>query len=231
MVFSKGVVLSSSTRKPRYMRRKKLSRSARRKMIKPKYNIRGRFRLSQPVHYFTRFQNGGTIQATIGVAPTYGVTYWQLDQVPGYAEFTAMYDFYKINAVQVKYIPISNITNTTLGSRTDFYNRFISVIDYNDRAVPSSLDSLRQYSNCKVTPNLMVHKRFLHPRPLVTIDEDSSSGGVYGYGQVGTQWISTDTNQAEWYGIKWGIDHPTPGATEDLYNVEFKVYLSFKGRN
>lgn len=222
----------------RYNRRynKGSNKAMKRQMLRPKIRVRGRYRLTQPVHYFTRFQNQGTISLTNGTTSTFGVVYWNLASIPGYTEFSAMYDFYKINAVSVRFIPISNVNlsgNSTLEIQTTYYNRFISVIDYNDRGVPTSLDDLRQYSNCRVSPNNVVHKRFLHPRPTIAVDEDSGSGGSYGIGQASgrTTWITTASNQCEWYGIKYGIQHANPGATIGAYNIETKVYLSFKGRN
>lgn len=211
------------------------ARKNKRQMVRPKYRIRGRYQISQPVHYFTRFQNGGTISTTASVANTYGVIYWELAAVPGYAEFTAMYDFYKINAVQVRFIPLTNVSSymqiTTDAAVVNYYNRLITCIDYNDRQVPTTLDQIRQYSNCKVTPNSITHKRFLHPRPTIAIDEDSGSGSVYNVGQTGNVWISTVANQTEWYGIKYGIEHDATAAIQDIYKLEFKIYLSFKGRN
>jgi len=200
------------------------SKWARKQMIKPKMNGI----VKQPVHYFTRFQDGGTITAS-GGTETFGVLYWDLASIPGFAEFTALYDFYKINAVQVRFLPISDNTYSD-SSILQASNRLITVIDYNDRTVPTSLNDLRQYSNCKVSPFNRIHKRFLHPKPLITMDEDSSSGGVYGIGQAGRPpWIATTSNQCEYYGIKYGIEHPSSSSI--LYKVEYKLYLSFKGRN
>lgn len=209
--------------------KRKFSRKATRQMIKPKFGGV----IKQPVHYFTRYQDGGTIMSTISSTVTYGNIYFELAAIPNYSEFGNMYEFYKINAVQVRFIPLSNVTvpNTTVTH--NLYNyRIITVCDYNDRAVPTSLNDLRQYSNCKVGANSRVHKRFLHPKPLVTMDEDSGSGTIYGLGQLQkTPWISTASNQCEWYGIKYGIETMSSATSFPLYKVEYKFYLSFKGVN
>lgn len=200
-------------------------------MLKP--TMGGRVR--QPVHYFTRFQNGGSITALTGTTTTFGAIYWDLASVPGYTEYSNMYDFYKINAVQVRFIPQTDNTDPITASWLTVsakFNRLITVLDYNDRTVPTSLDDLRQYSNCKVASNNYVAKRFLHPKPTITMDEDATSGGVYGIGQsTRTPWVSTASNQCEWYGIKYGIEHGSMPSDASLYKLEFKLYLSFKGRN
>jgi len=220
------------TRKRTFNRKRTFkSKWARKQMIKPKFGGK----VKQPVHYFTRFQDGGTITGLTGTTSTFGVVYWDLASLPGYGEFLSMYDFFKINAVQAKFIPTSNVSlgnNDTVARLTEYSNRFISILDYNDRNVPTSLNDLRQYSNCKVTGNNRIHKRFLHPKPLITMDEDSNVSNSYGIAQAARNpWISTQSNQCEYYGIKYGIEHPALNQNGDLYKVEFKVYLSFKGRN
>lgn len=204
-------------------------RAMKRQMLKPK--IGGK--LKQPVHYFTRYADGGTISLVDNTTATYGVLYFELANIPGYSEFSAMYDFYKINAVQVKIIPSVNVTTGQGGEAVSaYYNRFFSVIDYNDRAVPNSVNDLRQYSTCKVTPQQRIHKRFFHPRPVFVVDEDAGSGSSVGVGQVSgkSTWIATASNQTEWYGIKYAYEHPDPNATIDAFKVEYKFYLSFKGK-
>lgn len=199
-----------------------------RQMLKPK--IGGK--LKQPVHYFTRYADGGTITTIDNTTATYGVLYFELANIPGYSEFSAMYDFYKINAVQVKIIPSLNVYGTAGESTGAYYNRFVSVIDYNDRAVPNAINDLRQYSTCKVTPQQRIHKRFFHPRPVFVVDEDSGSGSSVGVGQVSgkSTWIATASNQTEWYGIKYAFEHPDPNQSVDVFKVEYKFYLSFKGK-
>lgn len=205
-------------------------------MVKPMYGGK----VKQPVHYFTRFQDGGTISTTAATANTFGVIYWEFTSIPGYAEFTSMYDFYKINAVQVRFIPVSNQTisvdqTTYAANTTSHYNRLITVLDYNDRTVPTSLNDLRQYSNCKVSPGNFTHKRFIHPKPTISIDEDSASSNQLAFGQLPGKnpWLATNgATNVEHYGIKFGIEHPSIASNSyPLYKVEFRVYLSFKGRN
>lgn len=205
-------------------------------MIKPRYNGR----VSQPVHYFTRFGTKNLIQATAATTATYGTIHFQLDEVPGYAEYSVMYDWFKINAVKVMLIPLSNVTLTPIytgagvnyayNQQTDHANRCITVIDYNDRTTPTALDDLRQYSNCKVSPNNVIVKRFFHPKPLNAMDEDSIHSNSYGMSQVGSPWIAMQSNQCEYYGIKYGIEHPSMTNNESLYRIEVKYYLAFKGR-
>jgi len=220
-----------STRKKRFARRRRYTgRYAKKQMLKPIMNGR----LRQPIHYFTRHVDFGTISGDGTGTETLGSFYFRFSEVPGYAEFSAMYDYYQIKAVKVTFIPVSNVSLETSAyptPQTQYDYRLITVLDYNDSAVPSSLDVLRQYSNCKVTSNNRIHKRYLHPRPLVTIDEDSGQGGVYSYGEAPkNQWIAIANNQVRYFGIKYGFEQ-TNNSTLQRYRVEAKYYLCFKGKN
>lgn len=226
------MVYRKTFKKRPYKKYGNTKRMMKRQMLKPKMNGK----LRQPVHYFTRFQAAGDVTVVDNATNSFGVQYFELANVPGYTEFSAMYDFYKINAVQVKFIPISNVNQGVAGSAVPVYaynNRFISAIDYNDRTVPTTLDELRQYSSCKVTPGCKIHKRFLHPRPTMVVDEDSNQGSSVGLAQTSgaSTWVSTASNQTEWYGIKWGFEHGDSNITTYVaYRIEYKLYLSFKGK-
>lgn len=185
-------------------------------------------RLVQPVHYFKRHLDYGTVTAQVGETTTFGNVYFELDLLNNYTEFTAMYDNYKVIALKVYFIPISNVT-TLNSENTEHYNRIVTVIDYNDRDIPTNVNELREYSTCQVKPNNILHTRYFHPRPTITMDEDATSGGVYGIGQVKGVWVSTASNQCEWYGVKYGIQHDSiTSEAKALYKIEVKAYLAFK---
>lgn len=194
-------------------------------------------RIRQPVHYFHRFVGKTTISYD-GTSPTYGSLYFQLADVPGYSEFITMYDFFKIVAVKVMFVPYMNVTyyDATAGvsiNNSNYSNRFFSVIDYNDSTTPTSLDDLRQYSNCKMTPRTRTHKRFFYPKPVMVVDKDSSSGSTVGYAEViKNPWISTESLDTRYYGIKYGFEQTNPSnSTNEAYRVECVYYMKFKGRN
>lgn len=209
----------------RRRRFQKKGRSMTKQMLKPM--IRGRVR--QPVHYFTRFQDGGTIVAATSTTTTFATFFLRLQDIPGYTEFQAMYDFYKINAVQVRFIPLFNSSDGSFNVN-EYSTRIATVIDYNDDGTPTSMNDLRQRENCKISPYNKIHKRFFHPKPIVAIDEDAGSGTNTGFGQTQkTPWVSCASDAVQWHGLKMGIQHPS-ASTYSLYVIEYKVYLAFKGK-
>jgi len=187
-------------------------------------------RLVQPVHYYKRHLDYGKITISSTTTETYGNVYFQLDLLNNYTEFTALYDNYKLIAMKVYFIPISNVTIALTSNEraTETFNRIVTVIDYNDRDTPTNIHQLREYSTCQVKSNNIVHTRYFHPRPTITMDEDATSGGVYGIGQVKNVWVSTASNQCEWYGVKYGIQHPSLSSDQDIYKIEVKAYMAFK---
>lgn len=211
----------------RYKKRYTRKRSMKRQMLAPKMGGR----LRQPIHYFTRFADEGVVSTTANQGFTTGSIYFDLSTIPGYGEFTALYDFFKIKAVKVTFVPISNVNIVYTGDEPAFYYRFYSCIDYNDRTVPASINVIREYGNCKFTPGLVLHKRFLHPKPVMTVDEDSTSGGNYGLSQGNRDpWIATASNQCEYYGVKYGFEHANQASVVPAYRCELKYYLAFKGK-
>lgn len=143
-----------------------------------------------------------------------------LDQVPGYTEFTNLYDFYKLNAVKLTFYP-QMTQNISLGSvnNANASARFFSVIDLNDATAPTSSNDLREYSTCRMTPILRRHSRFLKPRIQ---DADK----VY---TPGRPWLYTSSPSIKHFGLKIFVEPMGSTSTTDMeYKCEAKFYLSFK---
>lgn len=206
-------------------RRRRNIRYKKRMLAKPRI---GR-RIYQPIHYFTRSLSY-TLQVSNGNTSFHGAMKFALNYLPNYTEFLNLYDMYRINAVKVSFIPLSNVT-LSLGNAavidqyTSNYSRFQTVIDYNDKNLLTSADEYREYSTYKWTPNTRIHTRFFRPRYTPTVTE---GGGTYGVTSSST-WVSTASNATEWYGIKYHINFGVAApATLTTHEVEVKYYLSFR---
>ena len=131
-------------------------------------------RRRQNIHQFTKFVNKQAIVGLTGTGHTAGALTFKISDITGWAtDFQTAYDQYRIKAVKVSFVPVSNITNFTThldgDSRTTFYNRIFTAFDPNDANAPSNSDQLREYKNAKWSPNNVVHKRFIYPKVLTTI--------------------------------------------------------------
>ena len=158
---------------------------------------------------------------TVNVNPVTGnlvAMFFALNKVAGYTELTAMYDRYKINAVEVCFYPKVNGIRTTALADTPDPARFLSCIDYNDSFVPTSANSIREYETCEVTVIYEKHTRYV-PYPKV----------VDGISSTRTSYISTANVTEPHYGLKYVIE-PTnqTGAGVMVYTVEATYYMTFK---
>lgn len=206
-------------------------RRFKRKIIKSKFNGR----TLQPLHFHVRSHTLGQI-SSVSQNETYGVMSFRLDELPNYTEFTSLYKWFKISAVKVLFIPASNINladnaNVNLLNQTSLQNRIFTAFDYDNLTTPSSMNDLRQYQNMRWSPNNRIHKRFIYPKTIAVVDEDANLASAVGFSQNMKQpWISTASHACKWLGIKYAIHHANLTAGTDLYVVEAKYYLAFKGR-
>lgn len=211
----------------------------RRNMRKMKKNRRGALRRSRVraqavVHRFKRTCKMDNITASItggGVASGISAAYqFTLDSLPNYTEFTALYDMYKINAIKLTFVPTASeyINSTTSGAPTpNGFQRFNSVLDFDDTAVPVSENDLLQYATLRNTPGWRPHTRYFKPRILQTVDE--IVGATLGSSSSGPKWISCLSPSVEHLGVKIFVAPPIAGsavAAAITYSVYATYYLS-----
>lgn len=193
-------------RRPTYKRRRYPRRSYR-----VKYN-----KTNQKVFYYKRYTGGLGFVTTTGLAETFIAYNFSLADVPNSAEFTALYDMYKINGIQITFIP-QMTQNISVGTVNNVFAslRFFSAIDYNDSTAVSSIDAIREYQTCKYTSVLRTHKRYI-PKPKM-LDGSNSTSLV--------NWVATSSPATNYYGLKIAIETTGNPMT---FAVEAKYYLSFK---
>lgn len=162
---------------------------------------------------------------------------FDLGDVPGYTEYTALYDFYKLNMVVITFIPMfssspfQNYTTSAAQSVSSFAAtnqalnsiRFFTCIDYNS-APALTIAQIREYKNCKMTPYMKRHTRTIRPR--CNIDSD--------FQLRGKPWVNCDSPTLPHYSLVCGLSTSEFAATQIasgdiLYKVEARYYVSFKG--
>lgn len=173
-----------------------------------------RIRSKKAVYYYTRNVDFGNI-VTDGLTPYFNTLNFSLSDLPNNAEFTSLYDMYKINAVKLTFIPKITQSVSTSGVNNPLnYARVFTAIDYNDGASPTSVDELREYQTVKWTNLLRTHKRFIYKPKIL----DTSSYSV-------APWMATLAPGANYFGLKVAIE---PTGSVMTYGVEAKYYLGFK---
>jgi len=172
-------------------------------------------RIPRGIYTFVRCtkNTGGNSQAlTFSVTQntsTYGTLGFILEYLPGYTDFTALYDMYRVKSLV--FVAQSGWTSSDelVGSGAHLDNAGIflhTVVDTNDSTNPT-LDVMRQYPSYKMTRitdlNGQRHRQFIRPQIRLATD---GSGGV----SINPRdaWISTDSPDTTHYAIKWAITRP-----------------------
>lgn len=219
--YRKRIVKRPYRKNYRNNRYKKVNTLVQQKMVIPR-NIG-----SNLSHSFKRHIDLDVILLS-GTTNYYGSYTFNMNLLPGSTDFSNLYDMYKLNLVKISFIPIFNMfANTVKGSGTDedtlFYNtRFASAIDYNDVLLPTSLNDLREYQTCKVTPVNKTHKRLIRPMYKSTVD----GGTAPKRGYVN----SITTNH---YGLKIAIESPnqTDSTTPQSFRWRVEAVYYFTCKN
>lgn len=217
----------------RYKPRRKSRKQYRRKFRRfTRRNIIGNPR--QKVFYYKRFCSRANVVAPSTGNDTFFNYDFALNNLPGFSEFTAMYDSYKFCGVKINFLPTYSQQSATSDTASSFtassWNnlRIFTVIDYNDFVQPVSLNDLRQYRNCKMTQYTRGHKRYFKP---MYQEDDVIQTFTYK-----NPWIATTRSDLGHMAIKGGIDTSlldTGVITENdvLLRVECQYYIAFKGPN
>lgn len=183
-------------------------------------------------HWFKRTCKLGNISASIsggvpsGIASAYS---FSLSQLPSFTEFTNLYDQYKITGAKMSFVPGATeaLYSPLSGVASQHgYNRFHSVIDYDDSTPPISEDQMLQYQSVKTTNGLRTHTRYLKPKVL---REVYRSALTTGYNPTASQWIDTVQNDVPHYGLKVWCDAPFSSTNASItYTVYLTLYFGCK---
>lgn len=182
----------------------------------------------QKVFYFKRFAGMTSVTASADGTDTFQNYQFRLADVPGFTEFTTLFDFYKIKAIKIKFLPqFTQYSASLLAANTlPGSMRIFSILDYNSISSPT-IDAMRQYQNCKITQYTRGHTRYFKPR--LNLDTEGS-----GEAQFGKQpWINTDQSAVQYLGLRVAVDtNLYPAASiasgDILLRAEATFYLAFK---
>lgn len=197
------------TRRARNQRRRVTARKAAARVVRR----RPRGSPMQPVHYFKRqLYISADLITTGGVSLNFAKAF-SLQQVPGVAEFTTLYDQYRIMGINCRWMPRGNtqdVIQNHIGS-------MFTVLDYDDNA-PIGITDLVQYQNLKTTKMTQWHSRFVKPRFNV-------SAGLAGNLPY-RGWLDVADTSIEHYGIKGHLQ----GVSNQTITMDCLVtfYLAFK---
>lgn len=238
-------------------------RRIRRKRGKASRLVR-RFWKGQPmmrgVHKFTRTVNlalaatadfvvagqlskvGSTMQFTVPAASAYTSVYGTysytpiLGYLPGYTEFTALFDEYKLDKITLKIIPFQNTFSSESQAGGAQMSGSIPILHYiNDNDGYTVLNSeagiaeIQQYPGYKRVPLDKPYSYSFIPRCRGVVQ----TGGGTAVATSGTrnQWLDCGTTDVVHYGTYGIIEAICPNAQLqlDFFRIEATFHMSFKG--
>lgn len=168
-------------------------------------------------HHHRRSFFGAQIVGQSIFTPYLGSTYWQINQLPNYTEFSALYDQYMITYVKM-YVHLKVDPSSQTGTSST-WPKLYWVPDHDDSATPGTLDELRQRSKCRwqvLNPNRPI---VIKCKPSLLI-QDYRTSVTTGYTPAFNKWVDFSQVDVPHYGIKFGID--------DLSNTNYKVDFEYR---
>lgn len=192
-----------------------------------------RMRLKSPTYYFKRHVDFGYTSLSRAAVASQGFSF-QLNEVPGYTEFTNLFDIYKIAAVQVRCYTSVNTAVVAVGAAIPpfFPLRWATVIDVNSSGAFTTFDDAREFGTCRVYNFLDMRTsktRYIrHPRFITGIEED---GNTIVAGGTSTGWLNTVRSDIPHYGYRYIFEQfNDPTAQLQLPQIGFEAiyYLKFR---
>lgn len=181
-----------------------------------------------PIHKFRRWV-GFSGWSSAALTTSFYSTSFALSGVPGYTEFTALYDQYRLTKVILHLLP-TNIAVTNSNSASTIVNlapRAVTAIDFDDSTNAASFSELREYSTAEVHMTTDKCVRTFSPAVSTVVYEGVSSSG---YAPTWGQWISTNDPTVPHYGFKGAIEPTGSGSADNAYGfrVEAEYFLEFR---
>ena len=163
------------------------------------------------VHFFKRTYNYGIDLATETINPTLEAYNFSLNDIPGYTDFTGLFDYYKITGIRIKAIPYLQTDSNSVGTTNNSGNPPIFyVVDTNDGSSPVSVNAICEYNDHKIST---VWKGFdVYFKPKFSDATQAERGG----------WVSTNNVTLDWYGLKVAIP-PTVSITKFYIVITFYI--------
>jgi len=175
--------------------------------------------------------NNFTLSYTLG-----GVLVWfgsgpasALVPLANAAEYTALFDSYRIKSVEVTMYSSMNINQSV----TQFLPNIGVCTDYDD-ASPIPWSEASQYENFRVINFSVPNKKVIRCSPVASLSVANTGGVFVPSSSSRKTWMDCAQNNIQYYGHKFCFDNPMVGAATAAANEGFVTFhvrytLEFKG--
>lgn len=168
------------------------------------------YNLRRDSYKFKRSVSIGSIGANAGTGEAYWAGTFSLAQLPGYNDFTTLFDRYKITFVQLqfylKYDPASGVADPGTNQANATHPCMYIIKDYDDANAPTSINELRQHAKCKqiILNGTKIIKYNIRP---ATLTETYRTGVTSTYSPNWKQWVDMANTDTPYYGVKFAVEN------------------------
>lgn len=154
-------------------------------------------------------------------APVAGALVFRLSDLPGYTDFTNLYDQYRFVAVSVKFIA-SYPEYNAVPAGTSQWGLFFTALDLDDGATPT-VGLLHENATMIASHPTRDVTRRLVPHSAVA----AYAGAFTSYANKIGDWIDSSSPGVDHYGVKYLLE-ACVGTSLPIYNVEATYALEFR---
>jgi hypothetical protein len=185
----------------------------------------GNKRLMKPFEVIrTLYVNGFiTGAASVGVGAAKNI---QLDELPGFTDFTALFDQYRFTNVNYKFLPRNNIQSltTTAVAGTSILPVIMVASDPDDSIAPSSVDDLTQYEGVQIRNGYEIVRGDFKPYAAI-----AAYGGAFSQFASFDGWVDCAYDDTEWYALKaWITPSGAAQSTFQAWNLALRITCEFR---
>ena len=155
-----------------------------------------------------------------GAVPTFGAVNFTISQITDVSSFTALFDQYRIDLIEVLMEP--QVTEVTTAAAD--VGEYISVVDIDDSNVPTSYGDLCSYSTAQQSRGSMSHYHRFVPGVAVAV----YSGAFTSFASTTSMWLDCGSPTIQHYGIKLGA--LTAPVTQS-YFMNVRLHVSWRARH
>lgn len=152
--------------------------------------------------------------------PTFTATAFTISQVNDFTSFSAVFDQYKIDLIEVWIEP--QVTETTAAAAD--VGTYTTVIDVDDASAPTSNADLQSYSSVVQTKGTQSHYHRFVPSVAVAV----YSGTFTSFAATTSMWLDCGSPNIQHYGIKAAS---TTAAAIQTYTIQAKLHVSWRARH
>jgi hypothetical protein len=189
-----------------------------------------RAHLQDPMNAGRPFKVTSTDQATAAItSAAAGVGYstnFQLDQLPQFADYTALFDQYRFTKIVAHVMPRVNVHTLTVQSSagTTTLSPISVTFDPDDSTTPAAATDVLQYPACRTYPGYKTFTYEFKPRAAI-----AAYGGAFTQFADFDGWCDCASDDVEWYAFKvWQYGDAVGQTTHAVWDIFYVIECEFR---